>query len=154
MRSLIIFVFVFLLSSFVFLNDSQARIRQYINPYDISQMEWQLLNWTAAWRGTTTSSYPFTLERMEYDRVKLKVVIYLQGKSELAADENLRKSIDGISFLFNQKFPEFNAKEDLIVYYSFASSEGNKTVPIKYENGSFIKEDSNSRQSLPDMDTW
>lgn len=37
---------------------------------------------------------------------------------------------------------------------SLASSEGNKTVPIKYENGSFIKEDSNSRQSLPDMDTW
>lgn len=154
MRSLIVFVFVFFLSFFIFLNNSQARIRQYINPYDISQMEWQLLNWTAAWRGTTTPAYPFTLERMEYDRAKQKVVIYLQGKSELATDENLHKSIDTITSSFNQKFPEFNAKEDLAAYYSLTSSEGDKIACIKYENDSFIKEGNNSRQSLPDMGAW
>ncbi|MFH1441927.1 MAG: hypothetical protein ABIH18_07820 [Candidatus Omnitrophota bacterium] len=151
MRNLIVFIFISLLLSFVFVNNSQARIRQYINPYDISQIEWQLLNWTAAWRDTTTPAFPFTLERMEYDRTKRKVIIYLQGKSEFATDENLRKSIDGIASLFNQKFPEFNPKEDMIVYYSLISPEGNKTVPIKYENGSFIKQQDNSQQSLPDI---
>ncbi len=154
MKKIIIFIPVFFLSFFILLNNSQARIRQYINPYDISQMEWQLLNWTAAWRGTTTPSFPFTLERMEYDRPSLKVIIYLQGKSELAVDENLRKSIDSISSLFSQKFPEFNVKEDLIVYYSIISSQGDKTVTIKYENGSFIKGGDNSQKSLLDMETW
>lgn len=117
---------------------ADARLRKYINPYDISEIEWQVLNWTAAWRGTTTPAEPFILERIEYERTDVKVHIYLQGRHPQNTQENLDKSIAGIGALFTARFPEFEAGKDLVVSYKIIPADGSgESYKIKYDNGVF-----------------
>lgn len=122
-----------------FNRSAQAKITAYTYPYDISQIEWQVLNWTTAWRGTTTPAEPFILERMEYDRKEKKVNIYLSGRPEQATDDNLNKSINGITSLFHQHFSKFEPQSDLIVHYELKSEKDEKTLYIKYNEGAFSK---------------
>lgn len=121
---------------FSFLAIADAKMRKYSYPYDISQVEWQLLNWTAAWRGTTSPAGPFVLDRLECDRDGWIVNVYVTGTPDLATDENLKKSIDNITKVFQDKFPDFVAETDLIVHYNLLSADGNK-VYKEYSAGSF-----------------
>src|SRR3989338_7192847 len=121
---------------FIFFSFARADLQRYTYPYDISQIEWQLLNWTAAWRGSTTLANPFILENMEYDRKANRVHIYLSGKVEEASDENLEKSINTIISRFQERFPKFEAKEDLVVHYNL-KSEKNETSYREYSDGAF-----------------
>ncbi len=38
--------------------NSYAVLGDYVRSYDISWLEWQILNWTTAFRGTTTPAEP------------------------------------------------------------------------------------------------
>jgi hypothetical protein len=133
---------LFLLLSWCFMGKAQARVDGYTYPYDISQIEWQLLNWTSAWRGTITPADPFTLDRMEYDRNTKKVLIYLTGKTDTATDENLKKSIDGIVSLFQKRFPNFNLDSDAYVYYKLTSDKDQNVSYKEYKNGTFTDQQS------------
>ncbi len=142
MRPVLKVSLLFLLLSLCFMANAQARVDGYTYPYDISQIEWQLLNWTSAWRGTTTPADPFTLERMEYDRSTKKVLIYLTGKTDTATEENLKKSIDGITALFKPRFSNFNLDTDAYVYYKLKSADGQSTSYKEYKNGAFADQQS------------
>ncbi len=133
---------LFLLLSWYFMGNARARVDGYTYPYDISQIEWQLLNWTSAWRGTTTPADPFTLERMEYDRNTRKVLIYLTGKTDAATDENLKKSTDGINSLFQKRFPNFNLETDAYVYYKLSSDKDQAISYKEYKDGAFTDQQS------------
>ena len=124
--------------------NAQARVDGYTYPYDISQIEWQLLNWTSAFRGTSTPADPFVLERMEYDRNTKKVIIYLTGKTEDATEENLKKSIDGIAALFKPRFSNFNLDTDGYVCYKLKSADGQNISYKEYKNGAFTDQQSPS----------
>jgi len=108
-----------------------ANLAKYTYSYDISQIEWQLLNWTAAWRGTTVPAAPFVLERMEFDRKERIIKIYVNGAANQASEDNLKESIDKINTNISQRFFEFDPKSDLVVYYSLGA------VSYEYINGSF-----------------
>jgi hypothetical protein len=116
---------------------STASITGYTYPLDISQLEWQLLNWTAAWRQTTTPADPFILDRMEYNRKTEKIHIYLNGKAEDATDENLKKSITKIASVFTERFPKVKIEEDFVVHYNLVSSSDQKATEIEYSQGNF-----------------
>lgn len=136
-----------------FSDTAQARLKRYTYSYDIAEIEWQLLNWTAAWRGTTTPADPFTLERMEYSRKDWKVYIYLTGDTSLDTQANLDKSIEGIVSLFSRRFPpEFDQKTDIVVYYELKSREGGGgPVSITYSNGAFSRGKSAPGSSGPSV---
>lgn len=131
--------FRFLLFLFLFFSaaTAHASLKGYTYPYDISQIEWQILNWTAAFRGTDTPGDPFTLERMEYDRPSRKVMIYLKGSVEFASEDNLKKSVQGCTLLFKERFPDFNPESDLRVFYKLTSSESQDLIYKEYKEGSF-----------------
>ncbi len=115
-----------------------AKLENYTYPYDISQIEWQVLNWTAAWKGTTTPADPFILDRIEYDRKTVKVSVYLKGKSEDNTEDNLKKSLDGITKAFTGRLAQFDPETDLIIHYTITSPDDpNKTYQVEYRNGSF-----------------
>ncbi|MBC8436646.1 MAG: hypothetical protein H8D90_01995 [Candidatus Omnitrophica bacterium] len=142
MRRIIALVFV--IGCFYFMNftdTAQANLKRYTYSYDIAEIEWQLLNWTAAWRGTTTPAKPFILDRMEYDRGTRKVSIYLKGDTDLDTQQNLNKSIEGIVSLFSKRFPpDFDQTTDIVVYYELKSAQdGRDSVYINYENGVFSR---------------
>lgn len=122
---------------FVAVSIGEANIRNHMYTYDISQLDWQLLNWTSAWRGTTRLAEPFILDRMEFDRQDRKIIVYLDGTLEQATEENLKKSIQNITEVFRTKFPTFEPKEDLIVYYTLKSQDGNK-VYKQYITGASV----------------
>jgi hypothetical protein len=127
MRSRIVLVFAigcFCLAYFI--DTAQANLKRYTYSYDIAEIEWQLLNWTAAWRGTAFPAAPFILDRMEYDRITRKISIYLKGDPDLAAQDNLDKSIAGIVSLFSRRFPpDFDQATDIAVYYELTDVSGN-----------------------------
>lgn len=142
MRRIIALVFIigcFYLANFT--DTAQAKLKRYTYSYDIAEIEWQLLNWTAAWRGTTTPADPFILERMEYDRKTLKVYIYLRGDTNLDTQQNLDKSIEGIASVFSRRFPpDFDQVTDIVVYYELKSAQdGRGPVYINYKNGTFSR---------------
>lgn len=128
---LLVLSFVF---CFVLVSDAQAVMRDYTYPYDISQIEWQLLNWTAAWRNSTQGTNPYTLERMEYDRSALKVHIYLSGPGELASEENLQKGMDTIAKLFTGRFKKIDPEKEILLHISLLDKD-NKPISIEYKNG-------------------
>ena len=130
----------FLLLGILCFSNLPAAVKNYTYPYDISQMEWQLLNWTSAWRQTTNPANPFTLERMEYDRSAKKVNIYLSGDSGLAKDEFLKKGMDGIADLFRGRFPEVDAVKDLLVHITLRSAQDDKSIIIEYKDGNFANQ--------------
>lgn len=142
MRSNLRLSLLFVLLSLGLVVSAQARVDGYTYPYDISQIEWQLLNWTSAWRGTTTPADPFTLERMEYDRNTKKVLIYLTGKIDDASEDNLKKSIDGIVSVFQKRFPNFNLDNDAYVYYKLGSDKDQNILYKEYNNGTFSDQQS------------
>jgi hypothetical protein len=135
------FILLFLLSAF----PAQAKLKGYTYPYDISQVEWEILNWTAAYRGTVTYTAPFVLERMQYDRNTAKIVVYVTGQSAQASDENLKKSIDNLTKLFSQRLSKFEAPADLVVYYKLKQTGAAGMKYKIYEDGSF-----SSRDALPE----
>jgi hypothetical protein len=122
---------------FIFVTNAHASLKGYTYPYDISQIEWQILNWTAAFRGSTTPGEPFTLERMEYDRSARKVMIYLKGSVEFASEDNLKKSVDGCALLFKQRFPDFDQVGDLYISYKLSSPDSQEVTYKEYQEGSF-----------------
>lgn len=124
-----------------FASSASANLSRYMYLYDISMLEWQLLNWAAAWHGTTTPADPFVLERMEYDRKERKINIYLSGAPDKKTDDNLKKSIDNISSNIQQRFPEFDPKSDLIAHYSFGS------FACEYKDGTFRDSNSSVQES-------
>ncbi len=133
-----------LLSCFL-ISPAQAVLNKYTYSYDISQIEWQILNWTSAYRDTLTPGDPFTLERIEYNRKTLKVIIYLTGTLDKASQDNLNKSLLGCTTLFKQRFSGFDATTDLIIFYKFLPPEGQGLVYKEYSNGVFT-----DRQSAPE----
>jgi len=134
-----------ILSACFIISPAQAVLSKYTYSYDISQIEWQILNWTSAYRGTLTPGDPFTLERIEYNRKTSKVFIYLTGTLATASDENLNKSVDGCTALFKQRFPGFDATTDLTIFYKFSPAAGQDLVYKEYSNGVFA-----DRQSAPE----
>ncbi|MDD5355877.1 MAG: hypothetical protein PHY56_05035 [Candidatus Omnitrophica bacterium] len=130
-----LFLSVLLLSLCLTVN-AQASLKGYTYPYDISYIEWQSLNWTAAFRDTATPAAPFILERIEYNRDERKVIVYLRGALEDASDENLKKSIDGIVSLFHPRFPNFDPLTDLSVQYKLKDNEENTSYKA-YNDGVF-----------------
>lgn len=142
-----IILFIFLILVIFVGGVSFASITGYTYPLDISQLEWQLLNWTSAWRDTLTPADPFTLERMEYDRKAEKIHIYLRGKSEDATDDNLKKSLQGITSIFSDRFPKVKIEEDLVIHYSLTSDAEPKSVKLEYKNGNFITLNENASVS-------
>ncbi|MDI6605613.1 MAG: hypothetical protein QME65_00475 [Candidatus Omnitrophota bacterium] len=146
MRPRIVLVFAigcFCLPYF-FIDTALGNLKRYTYTYDIAEIEWQLLNWTAAWCGTTTPADPFILERMEYYRTTRKVSIYLKGDPELATQDNLDKSIAGIVSLFSRRFsPDFDQGTDMAVYYELKSDKDKQnSAYIEYKNGSFSRQKS------------
>lgn len=137
--------------SFVLAPCAQAKLNRFTYPYDISQLEWQLLNWTAAWRGTATPGGPFTLERMEYQRKERKVHIYLTGNTELGTEANFKKAIENITSTFKGSFPDFEPQEDLTAHFNLASEKENKSSYLEYNNGSFSNEEKPLVQPSPGM---
>ncbi|MFH0763161.1 MAG: hypothetical protein V1925_04665 [Candidatus Omnitrophota bacterium] len=129
-----------------FTSTAGANLKRYTQSYDIAEVEWQLLNWTAAWRNTTTPAKPFILERMEYSRQTRKISIYLKGEASMDTQDNLDKSIEGIVSLFAGRFPpDFDQATDITVYYELESEEeGQKPVYIEYNNSSFSRQKSES----------
>ena len=95
------------------------------------------MNWTAAYRGTTTPGDPFILERIEYDRNARKVRIYLKGGVNLASEDNLKKSLDSCATLFKQSFTDFDPSGDLYISYKLSSSDGQSITYKEYQEGSF-----------------
>jgi len=126
--------------SFIFVNNSYARLEKYIRIYEISELEWQLLSWTTAWRDTKAMFDPFVLERMEYNRGRKKVEVYLKGPEEEAAEENLNKSLLGVTSQLKGRFPELDVKTELVIYYDLTSGDGSKTSRIEYRDGEFHSE--------------
>lgn len=126
---------------------AEAKLRKATYIQEISKIDWQLLNWTAAWRGTKKPADPFILERMEYDRDARQVEVYLNGDPKEATDENLQKSISGITAVLQDEFPDFEPRDDLIVHYSLKSEEDNKTLNITYKDGTFSRPDATSSAS-------
>ena len=148
LRSAVVFMTaVFILGIFC---AGQAKMRDYSYPYDISQLEWQLLNWTAAWRGTASLTEPFILDRLECDRNGWIVNVYVTGSAEQATDENLKKSVDKITKTFQGKFSEFVPETDLIVHYDLQAMDGTKAYK-EYGAGSF--KDGQSQTEENDMVT-
>jgi hypothetical protein len=132
------FGFILLICLLFFsVGNAQASLKGYTYSYDISQVEWQILNWTAAFRDTNTPGNPFILERMEYNRKAKKVMIYLKGGLNLASDDNLKKSLDGCTTLLKQRFPDFDSTEDLYISYKLTSSDGQNVTYKEYKEGSF-----------------
>lgn len=130
----------FVLFFFLFLGtyvNSEAKLKKYMQPVDMSALEWQILNWSMNFRGTTIPADPFILNGMEYDRGSYKINIYLSGKSQLATDSNLKKSVVGITGLFQQRFPDFDAKNDLIVHYNLKPEKEGADTDLEYSQGSF-----------------
>lgn len=118
-----------------------ADIKRYTYTYDIAEVEWQLLNWTAAWRNTTTPAGPFTLDRMAYSREARQISVYLKGDTSLDTQDNLDKSISQLVSLFSERFrPNFDPAKDMVVYYDLRSAE-DKDNPayIEYRNGAFSR---------------
>ena len=138
-------VFSLILLSCFIASPAQAVLSKYTYSYDISQLEWQILNWTSAYRGTLTPGDPFTLERIEYNRKSSKVTVYLTGMLDLATDENLNKSLSGITDLFSRRFPGFDPAADLIINYKLMPDSGQEAVCKEYSAGEF-----NDRQPAPD----
>jgi len=138
MKKCLFIVFIMLLC---FTGNALANLNRYSYPYDISQLEWQLLNWTTAWRGTATPASPFILERMECDRKGWKVTLYVNGMFSQATDESLKTSIDNITSTFKNRFPEFDPKTDLTVYYNLGSST------MVYKDGNFSNVNKSSQES-------
>jgi hypothetical protein len=130
-------VFLLILSSCFIARPAQAVLSKYTYSYDISQLEWQILNWTSAYRGTLTPGDPFTLERIEYNRKSSKVTVYLTGMPDLATDENLNKSLSGITNLFSRRFPGFDPATDLIINYKLMPDSGTEAVYKEYREGVF-----------------
>jgi len=136
---------------FIFCGSAEARLKRYTYSYDIAEIEWQFLNWTAAWRGTTALAEPFILDRLVYDRTTKKANVYLSGKESDGAQVNLDKSKNQIISLFGRRFsPEFDANTDLVVHYLLKSEDAKKITYIKYEDGSFTtkKLDADDPQAL------
>ncbi|TRZ93983.1 hypothetical protein D4R78_07165 [bacterium] len=123
-----------------------ANLAQYTYSYDISQIEWQLLNWTVAWRGTTTPAAPFILERMDFDRRERIIKIYVNGLANQASEDNLKESIDKINANISQRFSEFDPKSDLVVYYSLGAAS------YEYINGGFKDTTANKTPKLESVD--
>lgn len=121
----------------IFASGAEAKLKKYKYIQETSKLDWQLLNWTAAWRGTTRPASPFILERMEYDHALSKIAIYVNGKTDQATDDNLNNSISGIVSLLQERFPDFEVKNDLIVYYEIKSDKDPKSSYIEYNNGDF-----------------
>jgi len=140
----LILMFLFFLSCFI-ASPAHAVLSKYTYTYDISQLEWQILNWTSAYRGSLTPGDPFTLERIEYNRKTAKVIVYLSGMLDLSSEDNLNKSLGGVTRLFAQRFPGFDSKTDLIIYYKLLPLTGQDAVYKEYSAGEF-----NDRQSAPD----
>ena len=132
----LVLIFSFLLP-FLIATPAQAVLSRYTYTYDISQLEWQILNWTSAYRGTLTPGDPFTLERIEYDRKPAKVIVYLTGTPDIASEDNLNKSLKGITSLFAQRFPGFDPETDLIIYYKLSSGDGQEASYKQYSAGDF-----------------
>jgi hypothetical protein len=134
------FAVFFIFSAILFFGfsvNTYAALGDYLRSYDISWLEWQILNWTTAFRGTTTPAGPFILERIEYDRKSRLINIHVSGSAESATEDNLKESIDGITALFHEKFPKFDPKADLTVYYKLESEADKQAVSMVYSNGSF-----------------
>lgn len=122
---------------FLWASSVQAGLRDYVRPYDISEVEWYALNWTSAWRGTLTPADPFILERIEYSRQMKKIIVYIDGKAEDATQDNLNKSVKGITGAFREKLPEFKPETDLTVKYTLKSEDEEKLSYIEYNAGKF-----------------
>jgi len=134
-----------------FLTVAEAKMRKYSYPYDISQLEWQLLNWTSAWRGTTNLTDPFTLDRLECDRNGWIVNVYVSGDSDLGTEDNLQKSINNITEVFQNRFKDFVAETDLIVHYNLVSKDGVK-VYKEYFAGAFSEGHQASEEARSKME--
>ncbi len=139
MRKRIMFLILSLGFCFMLVNDAQAVIKDYTYPYDISQIEWQLLNWTSAWRQTTRGTDPFTLDRMEYDRTTRKVNIYLSGSAELASEGNLQKGMDTIAKLFIERFKKIDPEAELLLHITLLDKDNKETI-IEYKDGLFTNQ--------------
>lgn len=132
---IIVFTIILLLGSYGL---SSAKLNNYVYPYDISEIEWKVLNWTAAWKGTTTPADPFILDRMEYSRKDYKINVYVKGKSEDDTEDNRNKSIEGITKTLKDNLAQFDPKTDLTVHYTISQSDDpTKTYELTYDNGSF-----------------
>lgn len=140
---------LFISASLLFMPQAQAKLKGYTYPYDISQIEWVILNWTAAYRGTTTPTDPFTLDKIQYDRKMRKVVVYANGQAAQATDENLKKSVDGILKLFVPRFPNFDASTDLFVYYTLKQEDKPDLKYKEYKGGSFSDRNSPPEELTP-----
>lgn len=133
-------VFLVLVLSLISSGPVLAKLSTYTYPYDISEIEWKVLNWTAAWKGTTNPGDPFILDRIEYDRKTKKIVVYLTGKNKDDTEDNLKKSADKTGKTIKGLLAEFDMNTDLIINYTISSSDDpNKTYEISYENGAFDK---------------
>ena len=132
---------------FFFAANAQASLNGYTYSYDISQIEWQILNWVASFRDTNTPGDPFSLERMEYNRNEKKVMIYLKGSVNLASDDNMKKSLNGCTALLTQRFPNFDPTRDMYIYYKLFSPDGKNVTYKEYKEGLF-----NDAQAAPGND--
>lgn len=107
---------ILFLLSVLFGGAVSADLSDYTYPYEISRLDWFLLNWTAAYRGTTIITEPFTLERMEYDRTQRQVIVYVRTPSGQGTEEDRQRAITNISTFFRKTFPEFDAAKDMVLY--------------------------------------
>ena len=133
-------VSVFLLIMlFCFAGNAGARLNDYLYPCEVSHLDWYLLTWLTAWRGSTIPAGPFVLDRMHYDRETRKIEIFVTGKVGEETDDNLQRSIEGISEKFQDTLREFDPVTDLKVYYDLEIFGSDDTKRIIYEGGEFVE---------------
>jgi len=142
MKNIVRLLVLTLAAIVIFSPNVEAKLKRYKVVQEMSKIDWQLMNWTAAWRGTTKPASPFILERMEYDYAINKITIYLNGKAEQATDDSLNSSISGIITLLQERFPEFEADKELLVYYEIKSDKDPASSYIEYNEGSFNRNSS------------
>ncbi len=129
------------LMAFIFLNlmsPAKAELAKYVYPYDISELDWQLLKWTAAWHDTKTPCAPFTLDYLEYNRKQRTIEVYLKGLIQEGTPENLKESMKTVATFISSRFSYFKPEKDLIIHYALSSEDKSKSIYIEYKEGNFI----------------
>jgi hypothetical protein len=122
---------------------AKAELNRYLYPYEISELDWQLLQWTSAWHDSQDQFAPFKFERVEYTRKVKKIMVYLTGLIADGTKNNLNLSLQKLNKVFTLRFSYFDAKKDLQVFYRLLSQDKTKAVNIEYNDGMFSSEDLN-----------
>lgn len=132
--------------------DRNARsLRAYMQPYQVSKLEWELLQFNLLWSGSFTNpgsyltSYPVVFD---YRTMRFRVFFSISETREyqdpelwsrlirIKRESILQGGVDQLRDLLGQTFPEVKAKPELLfVEFKFRQSGGGAVNAATFENG-------------------